>query len=184
MFDYIERNSLMPEFIRFCNRVRKRLSQNSPYFTERDYAGNFLFYKKLGNYIFEFGYPSRNLVTIRESDFKSGDWLEAYAYYKLKDLKNIEIMAGVKIVSENGIYNELDLVVLKDFKLTIISCKSGKVDNQYDLFQLETIRNIASGTFGRGIFVTANDTTTKFLKRAEELSINVIKLENQTEIII
>lgn len=123
LFDYIVRHSLMVDFIRFCNRIRQRLSQNSPNFTERDYTGSFLFHKNLDKYTFEFGNPVRKPVKITESNFKSGDWLEAYVYYKLSFQKNLEIMAGVKIVSEKVVYNELDIVVLKDFKLYIISCK-------------------------------------------------------------
>lgn len=183
LFDFVEKNLKFSDFIRFCNRIRQKLNQNIPYFSERDVFGKIFFHKRIESYEYEFGKPVRQRITFNKSDFRSGDWLEAYVYYKLKDLKNIEIMAGVRIVSENETHNELDLVILKDFKLSIISCKSGKFNNQ-DLYQLETIRNIASGTFGKGIFVIANKTTNKFLKRAEELSINVVKLLKKPEIII
>ncbi|MGB9665536.1 MAG: hypothetical protein ACPL25_11560, partial [Ignavibacteria bacterium] len=58
----------------------------------------------------------------------------------------------------------------------LYSCKSGKRDNQYDLFQIETLRNITSGTFGKGFFVTPNQQSISFLQRAKELNIRVVNI--------
>jgi len=85
-------------------------------------------------------------------------------------------MSGVKIQSDRQVSSEIDTIVLKDFKLYLISCKSGKKDNQFDLFQLETIRNISSGTFGKGLFVSVNESSESFLKRAAELQIKVTNI--------
>jgi len=176
LFEFIETNKLMKSFLEFNEKIKKRLAQSLPKFSVVSSDGKFIFQKNFGSFRIEFGNKQRESFTINESDFKSGDWLEYYVYYELKDLKDVELISGVKIQSDKEVSNEIDVIVLKDFKLYLISCKSGKKDNQSDLFQLETIRNVSSGTFGKGLFVSVNESSELFLKRAAELQIKVINI--------
>ncbi len=177
LFEFIETNNLMRSFIKFSEDVKTKLAQSNPKFSVSSADKNFIFHKTINSLRLEFGKAPRKSFNVDASQFKSGDWLEHYIYYKLKDEKDIEILSGVKIFSDKGVDNEIDVIVLKDFILYLISCKSGKKDNQYDLFQLEVIRNISSGTFGKGIFVTVNKTTDMFIERADQLNIKVIRIE-------
>ncbi|HMN17088.1 MAG TPA: DUF1887 family CARF protein [Ignavibacteriaceae bacterium] len=176
LFEFIEANKLMKSFLEINEKIKKRLDQSSPKFSVTSFDKNFLFQKNFGSFRIEFGKKHRESFSVNQSDFKTGDWLEYYVYYKLRDLQGIELMSGVKIQSDKEVSNEIDVIVLKDFKLYLMSCKSGKKDNQFDLFQLETIRNISSGTFGKGLFVSVNESSELFLKRAAELQINVINI--------
>ncbi|MDT3697228.1 MAG: DUF1887 family CARF protein [Ignavibacterium sp.] len=176
LFKFIETYKLMKSFLEFNEEIKKRLAQSSSKFSVTSFDKNFLFQKNFGSFRIEFGNKHRENFSVNESEYKSGDWLEYYVYYKLNELQGIELMSGVKIQSDRQVSSEIDTIVLKDFKLYLISCKSGKKDNQFDLFQLETIRNISSGTFGKGLFVSVNESSESFLKRAAELQIKVTNI--------
>ena len=171
LFEFIIQNSLIKEFIALLEKVREKNISNYPRLNIQSNDKNFLFAKNYDNYSIQF---DKKNITLNSSTFKLGDWLEYYVYYILKEKYNLEPLSGVKIVSDEGIENEIDALVLKDYKLYNYSCKSGKVYNQFDLFQLETLRIITSGTFGKGVFVSAYKGSKKFLDRAKELNIKTI----------
>lgn len=175
LFEFIESKNSIKSFIGFMNNVRERLAQNNPKFSYKSNDNNFFFSKNFDKYRLEFDSKNRNVITIASSNFKAGDWLEYYSYFKLCQKENLEVLSGVKLISENNIKNEIDLIALKDYKLHLYSCKSGRND-QNDLFQLETLRTITSGTYGKGYFITASETTALFNKRAEELNIKLINV--------
>lgn len=184
LFEFIDSQNLMHSFIGLYFKVREKLASNQPNFTVVSDDGIFHFQKKFDYYFIHYGIHSKNSIKIQHNDFKSGDWLEYFICYKLKIKENLSPLVGVKIINAQGVENEIDVMVIKDFRLYIYSCKTGKKDNQFDLFQLETLRNITSGTFGKGIFVTSNQHSEKFLKRARELSISVINVLDNNQVII
>ncbi|MGQ9799959.1 MAG: Card1-like endonuclease domain-containing protein [Ignavibacterium sp.] len=172
-FRFIEKERLMRSLVNLYTNVRQKLSEEKPRFTVESDDKKIRFQKNLDTYIIHYGNKTENSFKVQSNDFKSGDWLEYYIYYKLKTEENLSTLMGVKISNPQGVENEIDVIALKDFRLYLYSCKTGKKDNQFDLYQLETLRNITSGTFGKGIFVTSNQHSEKFLKRAKELSIDV-----------
>ena len=182
LFAYIEKTKSVNSFIDLYEKVREKLSGLNINFTVTSIDQRFEFRKENSYYLIKYYDNSYKTFKIDISDFKSGDWLEYYVKYFLKKKYNLNSFLGVKIINEKGVENEIDVMVLKDYRLNIISCKSGKKDNQFDLYQLETLRNITSGTFGKGIFVTANKHSEKFLNRAKELSIKVIQVQNKMEL--
>ncbi len=188
LFSFIESNDLMNSFTEMYTKIRESLSSEAmikkPKFTIISNDNLFQFQKNFDNYFIQFGKQKKSSIKVEFSDFKSGDWLEFYIYYLLKQKNNLSPLVGIKIKNQEGVENEIDVMVLKDFRLNIYSCKTGKKDNQFDLYQLETLRQITSGTFGKGIFVTANKHSEKFLNRARELSISVVQISNKTELII
>ena len=175
LFNYIDSNNLMHSFVKFNNIIREKFNLSQPRYTINSPDRKFRFIKDLSDFFIEYGYPIPNSKRIKLSsnEYQHGKWLEFYAFYIYEQKLNLNPLSGVKIVNYDGIENEIDLVFLKDYKLHLVSCKSGKKDNQYDLFQLETLRNITSGTFGKGIFITAKKPTEKFLNRARNLGIEV-----------
>lgn len=186
LFSFIESNDLMNSFTAMYAEVRKSLSNETyiqkPKFTIHSNDNLFQFQKNFDNYFIQFGKQKKSSIKVEYSDFKSGDWLEFYIYYLLKEKNNLSPLIGIKIQNQEGVENEIDVMVLKDYRLNIYSCKTGKKDNQFDLYQLETLRQITSGTFGKGIFVTANKHSEKFLNRAKELLIEVIEVNNNTQL--
>lgn len=181
LFEFISQNNLMNEFVNLFRKIRERLSDDLPKITLFSTNKNFLFYKNYDKYTLQFDMSNKKNISLDSSEFKFGDWLEYYTYYNLETEYNLNPLTGVKIVSQENVENEIDTIILKDFVLHIYSCKSGKSDDQYDLFQLETLRNITSGTFGKGYFVVSNKPSKRFLDRAKELNIKVINILNNNE---
>lgn len=178
LFEFIINKNLMQEFVSFFKVVRESFVENYPKTSIASKNRNFFFSKNFDNYSIQYNPFNKKSITIHSSDYKSGDWLEYYVYYMLKVHYKLNPLTGVKIISDENVENEIDVLVLKDYKLYNYSCKSGKSDNQYDLFQLETLRNITSGTFGKGIFVSAKKGSKRFLERAKELGIKTINITN------
>jgi hypothetical protein len=186
LFSFIESNDAMSSFIEMFTKIRERLASENqmqqPKFTISSNNQIFQFQKNYDKFFIQFGKQKKSSIRIDITDFKSGDWLEYYIFYVLKKKRNLFPLVSVKLKNQEDVENEIDVMVLKNYRLNIFSCKSGKKDNQFDLYQLETLRNITSGTFGKGIFVTANKHSEKFLNRAKELSIKVIQVSNNLNI--
>jgi len=185
LFHFVQRNNKLGSLSNLFKKVRDRLTVDSmtkPKFTESSSDLVFRFHKNYDNYLLEYGDKTKRTIKIDYRNFKSGDWLEYFVYFSLKENEGLNPIMGVKIINNEGVENEIDVIVMKNYRLFLISCKTGKKDNQFDLYQLETLRNITSGTFGKGIFVTANKHSDKFLHRAKELSINVINIQNNLKI--
>uniref|UniRef100_UPI00307E3081 Card1-like endonuclease domain-containing protein n=1 Tax=Ignavibacterium sp. TaxID=2651167 RepID=UPI00307E3081 len=181
LIEFINKNNLMNEFVIFFKEIREKLTDDIPRITMLSENKNFVFYKNYDKYTIEYNTTDKNKISIDSFEFRLGDWLEYYTYYNLKKCDVQSLLTGVKIVSQDNTENEIDVIVLKDFVLHIYSCKSGNSNNQFDLFQLETLRNITSGTFGKGYFVVSKKCTKRFLDRAKELNIRVINILNQNE---
>jgi glycogen synthase len=170
----------MNSFVQMYRRVKEKLHKEIPKFSETNHNKNIIFTRNTTTFSIEYGLRSKIRFFINHSDFKSGDWLEYYTYYSLMKKGNSQLKMGVKLINDIGVENEIDVIELRDYKLSLYSCKTGKKDNQFDLYEIETLRNIISGTFGRGFFVTSNTPSSKFLKRAEELNIKVINILEQS----
>lgn len=186
LFSFVEQNNAMPSFLDLFKQLRNKFASETEFkqvkFTIATDNKLFQFQKNYDNYFIQYGNPKKKSIKIATSEFKSGDWLEYYVYYLLKKKKGLSPLVGVKLKNTEGVENEIDVIVLNNYRLNIFSCKSGKKDNQFDLYQLETLRNITSGTFGKGIFVTANKHSVKFLNRAKELSIKVFQISNKNDL--
>lgn len=182
LFDFILKNNLINDFISFYQEIREIHFED--YLNIQIKRKNFYLSKNFDTYTFFFDPKNKKSFSVSSSKYKSGDWLEYYIYYILKGKYKLDPLTGVKIISDENVENEIDVLVLKDYKLYNYSCKSGKSDNQFDLFQLETLRNITSGTFGKGIFVTTKKGSKRFLERAKELNIKTINISNNQEQLI
>lgn len=74
------------------------------------------------------------------------------------------------------VLNEIDVMSIKDNLPTLISCKMGNVD-QMALYELETIANRFGGTYAKKVLVVAREVTGILLQRAEEMKIEVRKID-------
>jgi hypothetical protein len=173
LFAEIEKDQLLDEFIKFTDSVRKALDKES-YQTVNSIKKNFSFQKTPANFVLALPNVKPPLkYKFGAKEFLFGDWLEYYVYWKFKSLNPDEMKIGVKIVSDNQIRNEIDLIILKNYKLYLISCKSGKAENAA-LYELETLRAITSGTFGKGVAVLSSTPSENIIQRAKELSITLV----------
>ncbi len=84
------------------------------------------FLKKI-NYQFE-----NNKLNKKDTQYLSGDWLEEYIYYKIKEelaLADVEIATGITLTKENTT-NEIDIIFIYQHKLFIIECKTSIIDSR------------------------------------------------------
>lgn len=102
-----------------------------------------------------------------------GRWLEAYVYDVGVKCGFDDVKTGVDIFFGNTrVGNELDVLVAHDTRLTVISCKTGKMDKNH-LSELVTLADEAGGLFANAVLVTSTVPRSAFRKRAEMLKIRV-----------
>lgn len=110
------------------------------------------------------------------SDFEQwlgGRWLEAYVYDTAVLCGFDDVQTGVEIFfGSTRVGNELDVLIEHNTRLTIISCKTGRMDANH-LSELVTLADEAGGLFANAIVVTSTDPGPVFKKRAQILKIKV-----------
>ena len=137
------------------------------------------------------------------SDFEQwlgGRWLEAYVYdtavqcgfdTQTTQPKGFDdVQTGVEIFfGSTRVGNEIDVLIEHNTRLTIISCKTGRMDTNH-LSELVTLADEAGGLFANAIVVTSTVPGPLFKKRAQILKIKVFgiyelpSLEEKLKIII
>lgn len=166
----------LKEFIKFSNSIRfkagtkKNRTSKSPLDFELirngkevtvTYKQTQIFKSKISNYQYLIGF-----------------WLEDYIYNFIKsNFQPIEIEKSYHILSKSDSPNEVDVIFSKNGKLYLISCKTGKF-NKLDLFELEGLRNLAGGTFGKAYLVTSSNVSKSIKMRANEMNIKTLDIED------
>ena len=157
------------EFIYFLDFIKKNYQLNEPKIYRTIF--DFRFNKNYDTVIIT-DLKSKQSIKYELSEFKIGDWLEDFVYLKLKNKGYDDIKYGVKI--KNGkVVNEIDVIASKDCRLCLFSCKSGKSD-QYDIMQLEIIRKLAGGIFGKAGFFASINANKNLKERAKALNVELI----------
>lgn len=105
-------------------------------------------------------------------NFNYGDWLEDFFYLKLKKENYDDVKYAVKFES-NGVRNEIDIMATKDCKLYLYSCKSGKSE-QKDLMEIDILRKLAGGIFGKAFFLSSSVLAEWSIQRAKMLNVNLL----------
>src|SRR5690606_8709746 len=180
LFELLIDNNLLDEFIKFCRKIRENFQQTYNR-TFSSLEKHFLFQKTAAGYfLFIQINNNKQRFEFNDSKFFFGDWLEYYAYWKYKAVKENQVKIGVCISSSSGTDNEIDIMLLKDYRLKLISCKSGKIkkkqkdsgkDPKPFLYEVETLRSISAGTFGEGILILNEKPFEAVINRAKELKI-------------
>lgn len=124
-----------------------RLKKGSSWFSWKNNTG--IIHYQIGEVIHEFQFTNDDFI-----DYHNGKWFESLVKKKLKESRKYdEIQSNLEIYSENNVLlNELDLVTMKDDKLTIIECKSGGL-NQDVLNKLKAIKELL-GKYSNIVLVT------------------------------
>lgn len=176
-FKFVQKNNFYESFVQFSRIVREkvRLDETNKSCGKGDWQ-----YNKNFDKLTLVHSPSKNKFVFEEPKFIHGQWLEEITFWEvmmLKDELGLEDIAfNIKILSIENLQNEIDVAFTKNCKLFIISCKSGMKDENHALYELETLRHLAGGTFGNAYNVITRSPSDNYIKRASELGIKLIKI--------
>lgn len=102
----------------------------------------------------------REEIILADYNYLDGLWLEEMVYWMIKNKDWDDLRAGVSLTyfgakAEPDPLNEVDVMGIKSGKLYLFSCKSGITKDKKDIFELEALRSLAGGTFGKAYFITS-----------------------------
>jgi hypothetical protein len=157
------------EFIHFIDYIKRNFSLSETKIYKKIF--DFSFNKNFDEVIIK-DFKSGEKVKYELKNFKFGDFLEDFVYLKLKEKDFDEIKYGVKL-SNGKVKNEIDVIAVKDCRLYLYSCKSGKSD-QYDIMQLDILRKLAGGIFGKAGFFASINANDSLKERAKALNVELI----------
>lgn len=157
------------EFSIFLDYIRKSYQLNEPKIN-RSLTG-FTFSKNY-DVISIIDEKTKEKLKYELTNFSYGDWLEDYFYLKLKNKNFDDVRYGVKMMKD-GVYNEIDIIATKDCRLYLYSCKSGKSE-QKDLMEIDTLRKLAGGIFGKAFFLSTSKLGEGTIQRAKILNVNLL----------
>lgn len=109
--------------------------------------------------------------------FFDGFWLEEYCYWYSKTILGLNPLSSVNISSKEGTMNEVDLMFVHNSRLYLVSCKSGDFDKK-DLVEIESLKSLAGGTFGKAFMISLNPYSPAIITRAKQLKIKLLKTTN------
>ncbi|MBQ7446909.1 MAG: DUF1887 family protein [Eubacterium sp.] len=126
--------------------------------------------------VYSFIYKSK---TLREVLWEAGSILELHTYLAEEESAS-DCMVGVHLdwdgrlheKASEDVYNEIDVLTLRGYIPTFISCKSGNV-NQMALYELETVASRFGGKYAKKVLVAPQGLSYGHRLRAEEMGIIV-----------
>lgn len=176
LFNLLIEKQLLTRFSEFLDKFRSESAENKNLKTYNDKKNGIFTIQKTPSIFILFVYKEQ--YRYDDDKFLKGDWLEYLMLYHLENM-GINSELGIKVTSAGKVENEIDLMFIKDYQLYLISCKSGrKNDPNKDIYEIETLRNVAGGTFGKAFLFTTKPLNSRIEQRAKELSIQLINLSN------
>lgn len=146
-------------------------------------SAGFLKYVCHENGVYSYTYKNES---IKNYFWDGGSILEMYAFLK-ESHENVsnDCRVGVHIDWDGVIHNmpgkdvlnEIDIMSINNNLPTFISCKIGNVD-QMALYELETVANRFGGKYAKKVLIVAKDVAHGHLLRAEEMGIEVRRINN------
>jgi hypothetical protein len=116
-----------------------------------------------------------------------GRWLEEYCEIRLRELHVFdEVKANLVLRWGEEAENEVDVVTVRGGRLFLFACKTGgavassakDLIAQDEVFKLETLRDLAGGTFARAILVAGSKMTSRLKERCGRLGIQFVDVGN------
>lgn len=114
--------------------------------------------------------------------YLNGFWMEEHSYTVLRKLQPFDLLRNVEVAwdgtGEKPVTNEFDVVFTSGARLFLVSCKTSRMDgtrNALDkgpLYELDALKDVAGGLFGRGILVSASPMGDALRRRARASSIS------------
>lgn len=162
-------------FITFADKLRTVVNLNEPRISRR--IGDYLFEKHFDIARVKH-FPSDTILKV-SADFFHGNWFEAAVEKILLDVLCCNVKSGVKIISSKGIKNEIDHLLVYNQQLFLFSCKSGKIGKagmKEHLAELEVLRTLTGGTFGKAFFIFTSEIPEVLENRAKEFNIKPVPI--------
>ena len=97
--------------------------------------------------------------SIIDRNYIGGKWFEEFVFLKLTEKDFFDIHIGVKLSWYNSpITNEIDVMAVKNNRLYLFSCKTGKINNITfkHLYELHELAKRVGGDFGKGYLCIAS----------------------------
>jgi hypothetical protein len=118
---------------------------------------------------------------IKRCLWEGGSILELHTYQKERQQRD-DCKVGVHLDWDGVVHtqpgsdvlNEVDVLSLKGYVLTFISCKSGNMSGQqilHALYELQTVADRFGGKYAKKILVTVNPVGDIYMERAQEMDI-------------
>jgi hypothetical protein len=167
--------AVLDEFEVCCERVKRSFPEGS-YLQHRPFSRNFKSFrlmKDINKGVTLTHLPTNTVVSLKNDQFLSGVWLEYLTYLKVRNCGTDDCKMSVNIRRTDSDPNEIDVLGVKKGRLILVSCKSTKY-NKKDIFELEGLKNLAGGTFGKCYLVIGMFSPRGQIKRAQEMGITVV----------
>lgn len=150
--------------------VRSAHSNHNQTLTKTGF-GDFKLTKQNGNWTLSSQLYS--LTISGDKRFFEGVWLEEYCFWYAKNVLGLNPCSGIKIISKEGTTNEVDLMFVHNARLYLVSCKSGEFDKK-DLIEIESLKSLAGGTFGKAFMLGLNPFSDAMIARAKQLKVKLL----------
>jgi len=113
-------------------------------------------------------------IIIKQDTYISGAWLEDYIYFCIKNDADDSLL-NVEIESKNkkGL-NEIDVMAIKNNRLHIISCKTGKKLQNASQYELIHYKNIAGGIYAKPYLISISTPGPMILERIADYKIKTV----------
>lgn len=131
------------------------------------------------------------LATVRSPEdlryLGGGRWLEEYCEIRLREIHVFdEVKANLVLRWGQEAENEIDVVAARGGRLFLFACKTGgavassakDLIAQDEVFKLETLRDLAGGTFARAVLVAGSRMTLRLKERCGRLGIQFVDVGN------
>lgn len=184
--DMLTRKPLVDFLRRFYHQVAPALAQYRRFVFDKNYNFVPISVSELGFEINPLGQGKMKVrfindhLDLDDPRYLDGFWLEELVYWLIRDKGWDDIRVGVSLTyegseQETDPLNEVDVMGIKNGKLYLFSCKSGITKDKKDVFELEALRSLAGGTFGKAFFVTSTPVSREkhLYERCKELKIQM-----------
>lgn len=112
-----------------------------------------------------------------DARYFAGAWLEEFVLLKLAGGLSApgHFSCNLRVVSADGVPNEIDAMVMSRNRALLIECKTGRQDDPADaLYKLAQLRSRLGGAVAKALYLSAQDLHDSHLKRAKEYQIDVL----------
>lgn len=194
LFSVVEQYNLWHQFLNFARQCRQRDDEGNNRLRIGDKLTQdniFLLEYKSGKkerindyYNLTITINNRKIMQFKDVNktLTKGTWLEIFMGRQIYTKYKVFPLIGCNIKSGNGAPNELDVLVVYNYKLFIFSCKSGILTEtrgaNQALYQVETLKTLAGGTYGDAHLVLTDPRITNrnidiIKQRAKDMRVKV-----------
>lgn len=127
-------------------------------------------------------------ITFADRDsarFFAGGWTEEYVFLKLTGiLPQGQYAMNIKLrQNQSKSENEIDAIAVKNNRVLVIECKTGKQDKAQDaIYKLGQVVKQVGGLMAKGLYVSAQAVSDTDRQRAQEYGIDILATDELAEL--